>query len=193
VPDVSLAARDHGFADLAFQQIHVGDRGPGGAGNEDAVGFGRLLVEALAVESGLPQPDPRCPRISISQTTTRVLSLTASAFLLRIFTARASLRSSCNQDRPAAFIAIDHGFAQHAPDQRAAAPTAAGTGADSGAFADLLKSFRAGLNRFEHGALADLVAQACGFEVFDDRLFFGFAFQLVDGAPRQESVLQPSV
>jgi len=72
------------------------------------------------------------------------------------------LRGSSRQDRPAAFIAADDGLAQHAPDQRAAAPAAAGAGADSGAFADLLEGFRAGLNRFAHGAFADFVAQASG-------------------------------
>jgi hypothetical protein len=86
-----------------------------------------------------------------------------SAFLLRILAAWANLRGSSRQDRPAAFVAVDHGLAQHASDHRAAAPAAAGTGADSGAFADLLEGFRAGLNRFAHGAFADLVAQTCGF------------------------------
>jgi len=85
-----------------------------------------------------------------------------SPFLFRIFTAWANLRGTRNQDRPAALIAVDHGLAQHASNHRAAAPAAAGTGADAGAFADLLEGFRAGLNRFAHGALADLVAQACG-------------------------------
>jgi len=33
VPDVGLAACDHGLTDLAFQQIHVGDRGPAGWGS----------------------------------------------------------------------------------------------------------------------------------------------------------------
>ena len=87
----------------------------------------------------------------------------ASSFLLCILTAWANLGGSSRQDRPAAFIAVDDGLAQHAPDQRAAAPAAAGAGADAGAFAYLLKGFRAGLNRFAHGALADLVAQASGF------------------------------
>ena len=86
----------------------------------------------------------------------------ASAFLLCILTTRANLRGSSRQDRPAAFIAADDGLAQHAPDQRAAASAAAGTSADSGAFPDLLEGFRAGLNRFAHGAFADFVAQASG-------------------------------
>lgn len=85
-----------------------------------------------------------------------------SPFLLCILAAWANLRGSSRQDRPAAFVAVDNGLAQHAPDHRAAAPAAAGTGADSGAFADLLEGFRAGLNRFAHGALSDLVAQASG-------------------------------
>ena len=85
-----------------------------------------------------------------------------SAFLLCILTAWADLRGSSREDRPAAFVAVDDGFAQHASDQCAAAAAAAGTGADSGAFADLLESFRPGLNSLAHGAFADLVAQACG-------------------------------
>jgi hypothetical protein len=39
----------------------------------------------------------------------------------------------------------------------------------------LLESFRTSLNGLEHGAFADLVAQAGRFEVLDDRLFFGFS------------------
>jgi hypothetical protein len=89
-------------------------------------------------------------------------NLRGLAFLLGVFTAWANLRSSCHEDRPAAFVTVNDGLAQHAPDQCAAAPAAAGTGADSGAFADLVEGFRAGSNRFEHGAFADLVAQACG-------------------------------
>jgi hypothetical protein len=45
----------------------------------------------------------------------------------------------------------------------------------------LLKGFCAGLNGFDHGAFADLIAQARGLEIFDDRLFSGFAFEFVDG------------
>ena len=37
------------------------------------------------------------------------------------------------------------------------------------------ENFRAGLNGFEHGAFANLVAQASGFEIFDDRLLSGFS------------------
>ena len=114
----------------------------------------------------------------------------ASAFLLGVFTARANLRGRARQDRPAAFIAVDDGFAQHAPDHRAATPAAAGTGADSGAFAYLLEGFRPGLNRLAHGALADLVAQASGLEILDDRLFSGFSFQLVDGAPLEKRIFR---
>ena len=69
------------------------------------------------------------------------------------------MRGTRRQDRPAAFVAVDDGIAQHASDHRAAAPAAAGAGADSGAFAYLLKRFGAALNGFEHGAFADLVAQ----------------------------------
>lgn len=108
------------------------------------------------------------------------------AFFLRVLAAWTNLRGSRNQDRPAAFVTADDGLAQHAPDHRATAPAAAGTGADSGAFADLLEGFRAGPNRFEHGAFADLVAQASGLQILDDRLFFGVSFQLVDGAPLEK-------
>ena len=92
-----------------------------------------------------------------------------SAFLLRILAAWADLRGTRNQNRPAAFIAVNDGLAQHASDHRAAAPAAAGTGADAGAFADLLEGFRAGLNRFAHGAFADLVAQALGDRQQEER------------------------
>lgn len=88
--------------------------------------------------------------------------LRVSAFILCVFTTRAELRGCCDQDRPAAFVAVGHGLAEHAADHGAAAAAAAGAGADAGAFADLLERFCAGLNRFEHGAFADLVAQAGG-------------------------------
>jgi hypothetical protein len=52
----------------------------------------------------------------------------------------------------------------------------------------LLEGFRAGSNRFEHGAFADLVAQAGRLQILDDRLFFGFSFQLVDGAPLEKKI-----
>jgi len=86
------------------------------------------------------------------------------------------LRKSFYQDRPAAFVAAHDGLSQHTSNQRAAAPAAAGSGADSGAFAHLLEGFGAGLNGFDHGAFADLVTQAGRFEVFDDRLLSGFSF-----------------
>ena len=87
----------------------------------------------------------------------------ASAFLFCILTAWANWRGSSRQDRPAAFFAVDDGLAQHASHHGAATPATTGAGADSGAFAYLLEGFRAGLNRFAHGAFADLVAQASGF------------------------------
>jgi hypothetical protein len=93
------------------------------------------------------------------------------------------LRGSSREDRPAALVATDDRIAQHAPNQGAATSTAAGAGADSGTFTYLLEGFRAALNRFEHGALADLVAQACGLQILDDRLFSRFTFELVDDAP----------
>jgi hypothetical protein len=71
-------------------------------------------------------------------------------------------------------VTIRHRLAQHSPDQRTAASAAARAGTDAGAFADLLESFGAGLNRFHHSAFADLVAQASRFEVIDDRLLSGF-------------------
>lgn len=99
-----------------------------------------------------------------------------SAFLLGIFAARAEFLRRTRQDRPAAIFAIDHGLAQHPSHEGAAAPAAARAGADSGALADLLEGFGAGLDGFGHGAFADLVADAGGFEVFDDRLLSGFPF-----------------
>jgi hypothetical protein len=74
-----------------------------------------------------------------------------------------------------------HRLPQHASNQRAAAPPAAGARADAGAFADLLESPGARLNRFDYGAFADLIAETSGFEVFDDRLFSGFLLCFVDG------------
>jgi len=86
------------------------------------------------------------------------------------------LRRNSGQDWPAAVLATHYGFAQHASDHRAAAPAAAWTRADSGAFAYLRESFRARLDGLEHGAFANLVAQAGRFEVLDDRLFSCFSF-----------------
>jgi len=99
-----------------------------------------------------------------------------SAFLLGVLATRAEFLRRTRQDRPAAIFAIHHRLAQHASHERAAASTAAGAGADSGALADLLEGFGAGLDGFGHGAFADLVADAGGFEVFDDRLLSGFPF-----------------
>jgi hypothetical protein len=74
------------------------------------------------------------------------------------------------------------GPTQHATTQAAAGAAPPRTGADPGAFADLLEGFSAALDGFEHGAFADLVAQAGWFEVFDDRPFSGFLLQFVDEA-----------
>jgi hypothetical protein len=40
----------------------------------------------------------------------------------------------------------------------------------------LLESRGAGLDGFQHGAFANLVAQAGRLEIFDNRLFSGLAF-----------------
>jgi hypothetical protein len=69
-------------------------------------------------------------------------------------------------------MAIDHGLSQHASDHRAATPSAAWASTDSGSFADGFKRSGACLNRFQHGPSADLVAEARGLKVIDDRLFF---------------------
>jgi hypothetical protein len=81
-----------------------------------------------------------------------------SAFLLGILTTWAYLRIHGRKDRPAAVFATYHRLTEHAPNQRTATSAAAGPGAHAGAFADLLEGFRAGLNRFDHRAFADLVA-----------------------------------
>lgn len=96
--------------------------------------------------------------------------------LLRIFTARADLRGTVGQHRPATVRAADHRFSEHASHQGAAASAAARPGADAGAPAYLFERFRAGLDRFHHSALADLVAQAGRLEILDDRLLPGFLF-----------------
>ena len=98
------------------------------------------------------------------------------AFLLCVLAARADGGRRCCQDRPAAFGAVDHRFAQHAAHHGAAAPAAARAGPHPGAPADLLESFCPGLNRFQDGPPAYLVAETSGFEVFDDRLRSGFLF-----------------
>ena len=96
--------------------------------------------------------------------------------LFGVFTARAHLRRSAGQDRPSAIRAADHRLSEHAPDQRAASPAATRTGAHPGALAHLLERRRPRLNRFDDGPSADLVAQACGLEILDDRLRSGFLF-----------------
>lgn len=78
--------------------------------------------------------------------------------LFRVLTARANLWGSVGQNRPAAVRAIDHRLAEHPSNHRAAAPAAARTGADAGAFAHLLESLGSRLNRFDHSAFANLVA-----------------------------------
>jgi hypothetical protein len=108
------------------------------------------------------------------------IALVGSACLLGIFTTRANRRRHCRQYRPAAILAAFDRFAQHASDQRAAASAAARAGADTGSFADLFEGFGAGLNRFDDGAFANFIAEAGRFEVFNDRLLSGFAFQFVD-------------
>jgi hypothetical protein len=95
-------------------------------------------------------------------------------FLLGILTAWAHLRRSRHQNRPAAFVAADHGLTQHSSNHCSAASAAAGAGADSSAFAYLLEGLGPSLNSFEHRAFADLVAQAGRFEIFDNRLRSGF-------------------
>ena len=97
--------------------------------------------------------------------------------MFSVFTPRTS---GSEQHRPAAVIASRHRFAEHTADQRTAAPPAAGAGADAGALADLFEGCSSGLDRFGHGAAADLVADAGGFKAVDDRLLPGFLFLLVD-------------
>ena len=90
-------------------------------------------------------------------------------------------------------MAIDHRLAEHTSDQGAAAATAARTGADAGALADLLERLGAALNRFDHGALSNLVAEAGGLEIFDDRLLSGLLFNFVDGEYQSFTVKSLSV
>ena len=94
--------------------------------------------------------------------------------LLGVLAARADWRRSARKDRPAAVTAVDDWFSQHAADQRSAAPAAARTGADAGALADLLEGLCAGLDRFDHGAFTDFVADAGRLEVLNDRLLSCF-------------------
>ena len=78
-------------------------------------------------------------------------------------------------------MAGHHRLPQHASDHGAAAPAAARSSTNTGAFADLLERLGAGLNGLDHDAFADLVAQTGGLEALDDRLLFGFLFLIVDG------------
>ncbi len=96
--------------------------------------------------------------------------------LLGVLATRAHLGRSGREDRPAAVRAVDDRFAQHAADQRSAAPAAARPGTDAGALADLLEGFRAGLDRFDHRAFTDFVADAGRLEVLNDRLLACFLF-----------------
>jgi hypothetical protein len=103
------------------------------------------------------------------------------AFLFGVLAARAECPY---QHGPAAVAARRHRFAEQTAHQRAAAPPAAGTGADAGAFAHLLESFRASLDSLKHGAFADFVADASGLEIFYDGLGFGVLCR-VDGVLRK--------
>ncbi len=96
--------------------------------------------------------------------------------LLGVLATRAHLGRSGREDRPAAVRAVDDRFAQHAADQRSAAPATARPGTDAGALADLLEGFRAGLDRFDHRAFTDFVADAGRLEVLNDRLLACFLF-----------------
>lgn len=73
-------------------------------------------------------------------------------------------------------MAVDRGLAQHAPDHRAATSTSAWAGADSGSFADHFERVGARLDRFEHDASADLVAETRRLKVVNNRLLFAFSF-----------------
>ena len=101
--------------------------------------------------------------------------------MFRVLAARTQLRGRVGQNRPVALWATDHRLSEHASHQRAAASTTARTGAHTGALAYLFEGFGARLNSFDNRAFADLVAQACGFKIFDDRLLSSFLFQFVDG------------
>jgi hypothetical protein len=102
-----------------------------------------------------------------------------------VFTARADRRDRGCQDRPTTLSAADHRFAEHASNHGAATPTAAWASADSGSLAYERKRIRPGLDRFEHDPPANLVAQTHRLKIVDDRLFSGFFFLLVNGAPRR--------
>src|SRR5262245_33570938 len=47
VPDVRLTAGYDRLANFSFQQVYISDSRPAGAGDKNAVGFGRLFVEAF--------------------------------------------------------------------------------------------------------------------------------------------------
>lgn len=101
--------------------------------------------------------------------------------LALLFGVLAAWAGGADQNRPTTIVTRCHRLAQHATHQRTAAPAAAGTGADAGAFADLFKGSSAGLNCFGDAASANFITDAGGFEVVDDRLLPGFLFLLVDG------------
>lgn len=106
-----------------------------------------------------------------------------STLLPRIFAPWADERRSVGQHRPTAFLTVDRGLPQHASNHRATTPASAWPGADPRSFADHFKGLGAGLNRFEHGASANLVAETGRLEVVENRLLFAFSFQFVDGMP----------
>jgi hypothetical protein len=96
--------------------------------------------------------------------------------LLSVLATRAHLGRSGCEDRPAAVSAVDNRFSQHAADQRSTAPATARTGADACALAHLLEGLRAALDRFDHRAFTDFVADAGGLEVLNHRLLSCFLF-----------------
>ena len=85
---------------------------------------------------------------------------------------------------PTTLVATNHRLPQHPTNHRAAASTAARSGADSRAFADLLEGLGARLDGFQHRAFADFVAETGWLEVFNDGPLSCFLVQLVDGKPR---------
>ena len=99
-----------------------------------------------------------------------------SAPLPRIFASWTDQRKCSCQHRPAALIAVDNGLPQHASDHRAATSTSAWPGTDSGSFADPVKRVGPRLNRFEHDASADLVAETHRLKVINNRLLFALSF-----------------
>ncbi len=120
----------------------------------------------------------------------RILSNNSeSAPLPGIFASWADQRQCPCQHRPAALIAVDRGLPQHTSDHRAATSTSARPGTDSGSFADFLKRVGPRLNRFEHNASADLVAETHRLKVINNRLLFALSFQFVDGVPLRKTIL----